>query len=155
MAAHVINVPLGHPGDSLGAHKSAMPLIPPSNWRPGTRIDGCTRWGTSLHAPATQENAAALRQLARFGVDRVFLDDDFRIAESPGTIGGCFCTEHLEEFRQLHGYGPAMKDELVESIKGRRLTSIVPESGAFNACRSAPGPCSKGAKGTFCSFGLS
>ncbi len=125
MAAHVVNVPLGHPGDSLGAHTSGMPLIPPPNWRPGTRIDDRTRWGTSLHAPATQENVAALRQLARIGVDRVFLDDDFRIAQSPGTIGGCFCTEHLEEFRQLHGYGPTMKDDLVDSIKGRRFVPIV------------------------------
>jgi hypothetical protein len=35
----------------------------------------------------------------KIGVDRVFLDDDFRIADSPGTIGGCFCNQQLEEFR--------------------------------------------------------
>jgi hypothetical protein len=125
MAAHVVNVALGHPGDSLGSPSSSMPLIPPPHWRPGTRIDGRTRWGTSLHAPATEENAAAVRQLARMGVDRVFLDDDFRVAESPGTIGGCFCTEHIEEFRRLHGYSSAAQEELAESIKMRRLTPIV------------------------------
>jgi hypothetical protein len=125
MAAHVVNVPLGHPGDSLGAPSASMPLLPPAHWRPGTRIDGRTRWGTSLHPPATEENAAAVRRLEQMGVDRVFLDDDFRIAESPGTIGGCFCAEHLEEFRKLHGYGQDMREGLIQSIKGRQLTPVV------------------------------
>ncbi len=125
MAAHIVNVPLGHPGDSLGAPSAAMPLIPPAHWCPGTRIDGRTRWGTSLHPPATQENAAALRRLEMMGVDRVFLDDDFRIAESPGTIGGCFCAEHLEEFRKLHGYTQGVREELIQSIKDRQLTPVV------------------------------
>ena len=125
MAAHVVNVPLGHPGDSLGAPSTSLPVIPPAHWRPGTRIDGRTHWGTSLHPPATEENAAALRRLEQLGVDRVFLDDDFRVAESPGTIGGCFCAEHLEEFRKLHDYGPGMGEDLIQSIKGRRLTPIV------------------------------
>ena len=125
MAAHVVNVPLGHPGDSLGAPSASMPLLPPAHWRPGTRIDGRTRWGTSLHPPATEENAAAMRRLEQMGVDRVFLDDDFRIAESPGTIGGCFCAEHLEEFRKLHGYGQSMREDLIQSIKGRQLTPVV------------------------------
>ena len=125
MAAHVVNVPLGHPGDSLGAPSTSMPLIPPSHWRPGTRIDGSTRWGTSLHPPATEENAAALRRFQQMGVDRVFLDDDFRLAESPGTIGGCFCAEHLEEFRKLHGYAQSVREELIQSIKNRQLTPLV------------------------------
>lgn len=125
MAAHVIDVALGHPGDSLGAPSAAMPLIPPAHWRPGTRIDGRTRWGTSLHPPATEENVAALHRLESMGVDQVFLDDDFRIAESPGAIGGCFCAEHLEEFRKLHGYGQAVREELIQSIKDRQLTPVV------------------------------
>lgn len=125
MAAHVVNVPLGHPGDSLRAPSASLPLIPPSHWRPGTRIDGRTRWGTSLHSPATEENASAVRRLEQMGVDRIFLDDDFRVAESPGTIGGCFCAEHLEEFRELYGYGQGVREELVQSIKDRQLTPVV------------------------------
>ena len=61
----------------------------------------------------------------QMGVDRVFLDDDFRIAESPGTIGGCFCAEHLEEFRKLHGYGQGVREELIQSVKDRQLTPVV------------------------------
>lgn len=125
MAAHVINVSLGHPGDSMGSTAASMPLIPPSHWRPGTRVDGRTRWGTSLHAPAKEENASAVRRLEQMGVDRVFLDDDFRVAESPGTIGGCFCAEHIEEFRRLNGYGQGVREELIQSIKDRQLTPIV------------------------------
>lgn len=125
MEAHVVNVPLGHPGDSLRAPSTAMPLVPPSRWRPGTRLDGSVHWGTSLHPPATRENAAAVRRLARMGVDRVFLDDDFRIAESPGTVGGCFCAQHLEQFRELYGYGENLREDLIDSIRARRLTSTV------------------------------
>lgn len=125
MAAHVINVPLGHPGDSMGSAKASMPLIPPSHWRPGTGVDGRTRWGTSLHAPATEENAAAVRRLEQMGVDRVFLDDDFRIAASPGTIGGCFCAEHIEEFRRLNGYGQGVREELIQFVRDRELTPLV------------------------------
>jgi hypothetical protein len=125
MAAHVANVPLGHPGDSLRAPSASMPLIPPAHWRPETRIDGRTRWGTSLHPPATEENAAALRRLEQMGVDRVFLDDDFRIAESPGTIGGCFCADHLEEFRKLYGYGQGAREDLIPAVEQRKLTPVV------------------------------
>ena len=41
MQAHVINVPLGHPGDSLGAKSGAIPLTPPTHWRLATSF----RWG--------------------------------------------------------------------------------------------------------------
>ena len=125
MAAHVVNVPLGHPGDSLRAPSSALPLIPPGSWRPGTRIDGRTRWGTSLHSPATEENAGAMYRLEQMGVDQVFLDDDFRIAQSPGTIGGCFCADHLQEFLKLHGYGQVAREDLIQSVERRKLTPIV------------------------------
>ena len=82
MAAHLINLPLGHPGDSLGATSGDVPLTPPRHWKPGVRPDGTTYAGTSLHRPATEENCAALRLIEADGVKRVFLDDDFRLARA-------------------------------------------------------------------------
>ena len=77
LAAHVINVPLGHPDTGS------------DQWPRAVRPDGSTHTGTSLHPPAFEANCQAVRQLQDMQVERVFLDDDFRLATSPGAIGGC------------------------------------------------------------------
>ena len=58
---HPLNVPLGHPGDSLGDATGQTPLTPPAHWRMAERVDGVTHSGTSLHEPATAEDVAAMR----------------------------------------------------------------------------------------------
>jgi len=125
LAAHVINVPLGHPGDSLGAKSGTIPLTPPTHWRLAIRPDGTTYAGTSLHAPATEENADALRTLEAAGVTRVFVDDDFRLARGPGVIGGCFCDEHKKDFLNKHGYGETQWQELLESVRTRSFNPVL------------------------------
>ncbi len=125
MSAHMINVPLGHPGDSLGARSGTVPLTPPARWRLAVRPDGTTYAGTSLHPPATEENAAALRQIQAAGVQRVFLDDDFRLARGPGVIGGCFCPEHRREFLRATGHGDAAWQDLIAAAARRDLTRIL------------------------------
>jgi len=125
MGSHVANIPLGHPGDSLGSRDGKMPLIPPIHWKEAILQDGKTCVGTSLHKPATQENQAALRQLWDIGVREVFLDDDFRLARSPGVIGGCFCDEHRQRFLHLHGYGSSRWDELLGDVRDRRFTTLL------------------------------
>lgn len=52
LGVEVVHVPLGHPGDSLGAQFGEPPLTPPAHWRQGVRWDATRHWGTSLHAPA-------------------------------------------------------------------------------------------------------
>lgn len=127
MAANVINVPLGHPGDSLGAKSGDFPLTPPTHWRMGVRPDGTQYAGTSLHAPATEENAAAMRALAKTGVRRVFVDDDFRLAQAPGVIGGCYCDAHRRAFLQSRGYGENKWDELLGDAAHRNLSKPLRE----------------------------
>jgi hypothetical protein len=125
MAPHVINIPLGHPGDSLGAPDDSVALAPPNHWRMAVRPDGSTYSGTSLHAPATEENVAAMKRLAPLGVDRVFLDDDFRLAVGPGVIGGCFCDDHREAFLNKHGYAAERWPELLDDVNARRLSPLL------------------------------
>lgn len=125
MDAHMVNVPLGHPGDSLGAMNGDVPLTPPRHWRLGVRTGGSTFAGTSLHPPATEENAAAVRKVAAEGYRRIFLDDDFRLAQAPGMVGGCFCDEHRASFLARHGYATSILDDLHADIASRRLTPIV------------------------------
>ncbi len=121
MACHVVNIPLGHPGDSLGAGTDDFPLAPALPWRMAVRPDGSIYSGTSLHTPATEENCTALRQLHQAGFKRVFLDDDFRLATGPGVIGGCFCADHQKEFLQKYGYGESDWQTLLECVRTRRL----------------------------------
>ncbi len=121
----LITVPLGHPGDSLGSRDGNFPLTPPVHWRLGERRDGKQFAGTSLHAPATEENAAALRDLRRFGFRSAFVDDDFRLARGPGEIGGCFCAEHRAEFLRTHDFGGTRWGELLEDVRERRFTKLL------------------------------
>ena len=125
MAAHLINLPLGHPGDSLGAMSGSVPLTPPRHWKLGVRPDGKTYAGTSLHCPATKENCEAMRQIQVAGVRSVFLDDDFRLARGPGVIGGCFCEEHKKEFLRHAGYAEAQWRDLLEAVAHRQLTPVL------------------------------
>lgn len=122
MAAHLITVPLGHPGDSLGSTTGPFPLTPPAHWKMGVKADGGRHSGTSLHEPATAENVKALEGLASLGSMDVFLDDDFRAAVSPGMVGGCYCPDHQAAFCRSAGYTEKQWADLREDARGRRLT---------------------------------
>ncbi len=125
LRAELITVPLGHPGDSLGSRDGDFPLTPPKHWRLGERFDGKRFAGTSLHAPATEENAAALRDLRRLGFRQAFVDDDFRLARGPGEIGGCFCSKHRAEFLRTYGFSDARWSELLDDVRSRRFTKLL------------------------------
>ena len=124
MAAHVINMPLGHPGTSL-----------PKHWHVATSVDGKEYTGTSLHHPATKENSRALRQIEAVGVKRTFLDDDFRLARYPGQIGGCFCPEHKQAFLQHTGHPESRWQDLLEAVVHRDLTPVLCAWIKFNCDR--------------------
>lgn len=123
--AQLITVPLGHPGDSLGAKDGDFPLTPPPRWRTGERPDGRKFAGTSLHPPATVENCAALQHLRQCGFRQCFVDDDFRLARGPGEIGGCFCADHRERFLRATGFSRARWAELLDDVNTRRLTPLL------------------------------
>jgi len=125
LAAHVVNLPLGHPGDSLGAGTEAVPLGPPAHWRMGVNFDGTEHSGTSLHAPAVAENCRALADLQAAGLDRAFLDDDFRLAPAPGIIGGCFCADHRRRFLEQQGLQPADWLQLLEDVSRRAFSPLL------------------------------
>jgi len=114
-------MPLGHPGESLGLTDTAYPLSPPTHWRLAEDHLARHFCGTSLHAPATAENIAAIRALAELGFREVLLDDDCRLARSPGEIGGCFCAEH----RAASGLDGADWERLRADVAARRATPLV------------------------------
>lgn len=122
---HIINVPLGHPGDALGADNEDVSTTPPHHWRNGCTVDGKLYSGTSIHPPAIKENSEAMIALQKEGFDTLFLDDDFRIAKSPGVIGGCFCDSCRKNFMETHGYSASEWDVLIESVKSRNPSHVL------------------------------
>ncbi|MCC6234636.1 MAG: hypothetical protein IT580_18480 [Verrucomicrobiales bacterium] len=122
MRAQLITVPLGHPGNSLGKPDGNTP---PAHWAMAQRPDGQLYSGTSLHPPATAENSEALRRLRGMGFRECFVDDDFRLARSPGEIGGCFCATHRERFLRLAGYPARSWEALCDDVRSRRLTPLL------------------------------
>ncbi len=122
MRWHTLTVPLGHPGDALGDQSGETPTSPPRHWRMAAGVDGTRHSGTSLHPPATRENVAAVKRLAALDPDIIFLDDDFRLARSPGMIGGCFCDWHRDRFLEKTGFAPGRWATLKEDVKQRRLS---------------------------------
>ena len=123
---HIINVPLGHPGDALGMDENTDYLAtPPNHWKNACTFNGQLYSGTSIHTPAVQENVEALKELRESGFKTVFLDDDFRIARMPGHIGGCFCNECRDEFLSKYGYGPADWKDLIESVENRNPSQVL------------------------------
>jgi len=122
LAVHLLTIPLGHPGDSLGSATGPFPLTPPAHWKMGVRADGGRHSGTSLHEPATAENVKALKTLASLGPADLFLDDDFRAAVSPGMVGGCYCPDHQAAFCRSAGYPEKRWVEIREDARARRPT---------------------------------
>lgn len=125
MHANIINIPLGHPGDSLDAKDGDFPLTPPKRWRAASQPGGEIYVGTSLHAPATAENVGSIRKLRGLGFTEFLLDDDFRLARGPGVVGGCFCDDHRERFCRQGGYSRAQWTQLLDDVRHRRLTPIL------------------------------
>jgi hypothetical protein len=124
-AAHIINVPLGHPGNALGVSEETISSTPPLHWKNACTADGQLYSGTSIHPPAIAENVAAMKLLQEQGFDIVFLDDDFRVAKFPGIIGGCFCAGCQADFQQKYGYSAADWDGLLEAVTQRNPTPVL------------------------------
>ena len=125
MSVGMITIPLGHPGDSLGSKDGDFPLTPPPHWRTALKSDGSQYVGTSLHKPATSENAEAVGKLYKAGYSRIFLDDDFRLAIGPGQIGGCYCEDHCNRFLKKYGYKKPKWEELLGDVHQRSLTHLL------------------------------
>jgi len=125
LAAHIINVPLGHPGNALGVGEETISSTPPGHWRNACTVDGKLYSGTSIHPPAVKENVRAMQALQAQGFDTVFLDDDFRVARYPGIIGGCFCDDCRDDFLKTHGHGKSEGAALIDSVHARHPSAVL------------------------------
>ena len=123
--ASAITLPFGHPGDSLNSKDEKFPLISPETWARSEDIDGKRYAGTTVSDLANKENAIALKELKDFGFPLCILDDDFRIARAPGTIGGNFDDVNRLLFIKKGGYASGSWTQLTEDIKSRLLSPLL------------------------------
>ena len=123
IAVHSLTVPFGHPSNSLGGDTSFD--VPPQNWPRSVDAEGKIYSGTSVHPVVTEENIAVIQKADKSGFKKLFLDDDFRLARSPGTIGGCFCDWHKQDFTKKYGYNEQDWIQLKQDIKNRKLSSVL------------------------------
>jgi hypothetical protein len=121
---HVLTVPLGHPGNAIDPSDGTWSEKKQS-WENACDYDGSLYSGTSIHAPVVEDNIEANKLLAKEGFDTLFLDDDFRLARYPGTIGGCFCDECKNEFLQKYNYPVADWDILIDSVEKRNPSKVL------------------------------
>jgi len=116
----LVNVPLGHPGNSLGEVEKLVPLTIPDHWRYRLNVDGQeVRHCGCLNDASWQDNLTSLREAHRMGFREVFMDDDLRLSVGPGVIGGCFCPECIGRFKAQTGVSDAEMDEVRRQVRGR------------------------------------
>ncbi len=121
---HVLTVPLGHPGNAIDPSDASW-SEKKKNWKNACDVDGSLYSGTSIHSQIVEDNIEAHKLLANEGFDILFLDDDFRLAKSPGKIGGCFCDECKTEFLNNYNYTSKDWQELIKSVKTRNPTKTL------------------------------
>jgi hypothetical protein len=130
ISVNIVNVPFGHPAGSLGDSQNYD--ITPASWPRRVDLEGKKYSGTSVHPSVTQENIRVIQKVEKSGFGKLFLDDDFRLAAAPGTIGGCFCDDHQKEFLGRFGYAQKDWEELKHAISNRDLIPILRNWITFN-----------------------
>ena len=127
LTPHFIGVPFCHNGGSLSpTDPNGFPNIPPSHWKKAKRFDGSENWGFSWHEPTDDELRDSTQLMFdKYGPFDYFLDDDFRFANTPADIGGCFCDECRRDFLQKAALSPSRWDELLGDLKNNQDTELV------------------------------
>jgi len=121
MTPHLISMPLGHPvvfGTDTRVFNPA--------YKPVERASGYKGWGASCHNPADEINIDENRNLfEQFGPCNHFLDDDFRLADSPGSMGGCVCPECKKEYCRIMGFSDERWNELLDNLRNNNDTPLL------------------------------
>jgi hypothetical protein len=111
----IVNIPVGHPGNSLDPDDPTQILTLPDHWRyridrHGNRVLYCAE----IEEKMIYDNVEAVRQLADLGFTAVFFDDDLRQGNWGQEIQGCFCEKCIAKFNQQ--YSNALKRNQLSSI---------------------------------------
>lgn len=125
LEAFTLTCPLGHPGDALASKDGNLPLTPPSHWSMGKSSQGKAYAGTIIDKVSVGENCKALGKLYAYGFRKCILDDDFRIALYPGSVGGNFDEINKSKFLDQFGYNESSWDLLLNDVNNRIYSPIL------------------------------
>ncbi|MEG2720801.1 MAG: hypothetical protein RR914_05690, partial [Oscillospiraceae bacterium] len=114
---NVINLPFGHPGNSLDPTDGNVELCLPKDWTYRVNEDnekvyycGCA------NETLVKANKLAVKQLKENGFTKIFWDDDLRQGECSEKVQGCFCDDCIEKFNKQYKYN-FTRLQLKEEIK--------------------------------------
>ncbi len=111
---HFITVPVGHPG-------AEFTLDIPERWGPYTNFNGETLWGVSVHDECAKDCVKSVRAIAdKYGACDLFLDDDFRFAVQPESVGGCVCPKCKADFTRKAGFSESRWNALIDDLRAAR-----------------------------------
>lgn len=106
----VIQLPVGHPGNSLNPEDESLDLKLPETWRYRIDLHGNpVYYCADIEQTMIEDNRKSIEVLYEAGFTRFFMDDDLRLEVFGSEIGGCFCDFCLAEFNGA--YGRAMTRE--------------------------------------------
>ena len=125
LEGHLVNVPLGHPGDSLGAKDGDFPLTPPPHWRDRaarpTAGSSPGRPCTIRPPPRTRTPCAATVRWASADASWTMISG----SPEPGEIGGCFCENIARTFLRRVDSPRVVGMSCCDDVGERRLTPLL------------------------------
>ncbi|MDO5310246.1 MAG: hypothetical protein Q4G03_12255, partial [Planctomycetia bacterium] len=111
LRVHFLTVPVGHPNSKF------TPEIQ-ERWGGYTDVHGNSNYGVSVHEEVAKDCVKSVRAIAdQYGACDVFLDDDFRFAVAPDSVGGCVCPKCKADFMQKAGFSPERWDALCNDLR--------------------------------------
>ncbi|MBP1993812.1 hypothetical protein [Paenibacillus eucommiae] len=127
----VINVPIGHPGNSANPDDPDMDFSLPSHWR--YRVD---RHGNFVYFCADMESGMlrdsvqAMEELRDAGFTQVLMDDDLRQGNWGPEIEGCYCEACILEFNETRSRAES-RESLKDLVESGTVTDVLKEWVAF------------------------
>jgi len=133
--AAIIQLPVGHPGNSLNPDDEAVRLKIPDHWRYRQDSAGNPKYYIGDIEPImVRENVESIVALRDAGFKRFMMDDDLRLGELGDEIQGCFCEICLSEFESFSGRA-LTREALVQVLRDKSDITLMKEWVSFNSAK--------------------
>ncbi|MFC5402831.1 hypothetical protein [Cohnella soli] len=133
--AAIIQLPVGHPGNSLNPDDDAIRLKIPDHWRYREDSAGKPKYYIGDIEPVmVRENVESIVALRDAGFTRFMMDDDLRLGELGDEIQGCFCDICVSEFGRASGR-TLTRESLVQALQDKADTVLMKEWVGYNCSK--------------------
>ena len=133
--AAIIQLPVGHPGNSLNPDDADVLLKIPDHWRYRQDSAGKPKYYIGDIEPVmVRENVESIVALRDAGFKRFMMDDDLRLGELGDEIQGCFCEICVSEFGRVSGR-TLTREALVQALQDKTDTALMKEWVRYNCSK--------------------